>query len=127
MNQVQHRTVETNSIRIHIAEQGVGPLVILCHGFPECWYSWRHQLTALAQAGFHAVAPDMRGYGQTEQPSELEAYDILQLTGDMSALTKSLVAGQCALVGHDWGAAIAAHCALFRPELFRALVLLSVP
>ena len=66
MSQVQHRTVETNGIRMHMAEQGTGPLVVLCHGFPESWYSWRHQLPALAEAGFHAVAPDMRGYGQTD-------------------------------------------------------------
>jgi pimeloyl-ACP methyl ester carboxylesterase len=63
MSQVQHRVVETNGLRLHIAEQGAGSLVVLCHGFPECWYSWRHQLSALAEAGFHAVAPDMRGYG----------------------------------------------------------------
>ena len=65
---VQHRFVETNGIRMHIAEQGSGPLVVLCHGFPESWYSWRHQLPAIAEAGFRAVAPDMRGYGQTDRP-----------------------------------------------------------
>ena len=68
MSQVQHRTVETNGIRMHVAEQGEGPLVVLCHGFPESWYSWRHQLAALAAAGYRAVAPDMRGYGQTDAP-----------------------------------------------------------
>ncbi len=69
MSEVQHRVVETNGIRLHVAEQGEGPLVLLCHGFPESWYSWRHQLRALAEAGFHAVAPDMRSYGQSEAPT----------------------------------------------------------
>jgi pimeloyl-ACP methyl ester carboxylesterase len=71
MNSVKHRVIETNGIRMHIAESGTGPLVLLCHGFPESWYSWRHQLGALAEAGFHAVAPDMRGYGQTERPGQI--------------------------------------------------------
>ena len=74
MSEVQHRVVETNGIRLHVAEQGEGPLVLLCHGFPESWYSWRHQLRALAEAGFHAVAPDMRGYGQSDAPAEIERY-----------------------------------------------------
>jgi pimeloyl-ACP methyl ester carboxylesterase len=76
MSEVGHRTIETNGIRMHIAEQGEGPLVVLCHGFPESWYSWRHQLRALAEAGFHAVAPDMRGYGQTDAPAEIEKYTL---------------------------------------------------
>ena len=79
MSQVQHRVIETNGIRIHIAEQGVGPLVVLCHGFPECWYSWRHQLPALAAAGFHAVAPDMRGYGQSDCPDAIDQYALFHL------------------------------------------------
>jgi pimeloyl-ACP methyl ester carboxylesterase len=73
MSGITHRTVETNGIRMHVAEQGTGPLVIMCHGFPESWYAWRHQLGALADAGFHAVAP-MRGYGQTEAPEDIESY-----------------------------------------------------
>ena len=80
--EAQHRIVETNGIRMHIAEQGSGPTVLLCHGFPECWYSWRHQLSALAAAGFHAVAPDMRGYGQTDAPQEIDRYTLLHLLGD---------------------------------------------
>ena len=71
MTEMKHRIIETNGIRMHFAEQGAGPLVLLCHGFPELWYSWRHQLPALAEAGFRAVAPDMRGYGQTAQPQEI--------------------------------------------------------
>ena len=78
MDNITHCFVETNGIRMHIAEQGEGPLVILCHGFPESWYSWRHQLTALADAGFRAVAPDQRGYGQTDRPEPIEAYHIIE-------------------------------------------------
>ena len=72
MTEITHRTIETNGVRIHLAEAGQGPLVLMCHGFPESWYSWRHQLKALADAGFRAVAPDMRGYGETDRPEEIE-------------------------------------------------------
>jgi pimeloyl-ACP methyl ester carboxylesterase len=112
---------------MHFVEQGQGPLVILCHGFPECWYSWRHQLPALADAGFHVVAPDQRGYGQTDRPEPIEAYNILQLTGDMVGLIHALGEERAIIVGHDWGAPVAWHCALLRPDLFRAITLLSVP
>lgn len=124
---INHRFVDTNGIRMHFVEQGQGPLVILCHGFPECWYSWRHQLPILANAGFHAVAPDQRGYGQTDRPAPLEAYNILQLTGDVVGLMRALGEERAIVVGHDWGAPVAWHCALLRPDLFRAVVLLSVP
>src|SRR5271157_2528652 len=127
MTEVTHRTVETNGIRINLAEAGAGPLIVLCHGFPEGWYSWRHQLPALAAAGFHAVAPDQRGYGRTDRPEPVEAYDIFQLTADIVGLVHALGRDEAVVVGHDWGAAIAWHCALFRPDLFRALGLLSVP
>src|SRR3989475_9255986 len=115
MSQVQHRVVETNGIRIHIAELGVGPLVVLCHGFPECWYSWRHQLPALAEAGYHVVAPDQRGYGQTDRPVPIDAYNIFQLTGDIVGLVHALREDQAVIVGHDWGAPVAWYCALLRP------------
>ncbi|MBH8555203.1 alpha/beta hydrolase [Nostocaceae cyanobacterium CENA357] len=127
MTSVTHRFVETNNIKMHIAEQGQGPLVVLCHGFPECWYSWRYQLSALAEAGFHAVAPDQRGYGQTDQPEPIEAYNIFQLVGDIVGLVDALGEEQAFIVGHDWGAAVAWHCALLRPDIFRAITLLSVP
>src|SRR6201997_3695550 len=81
MTELNHRTIETNGIAMHIAEQGQGPLIVLCHGFPESWYSWRHQLSALAEAGFHAVAPDMRGYGQTDAPREIDQYTLWHLVG----------------------------------------------
>src|SRR4029434_2413148 len=127
MSQVQHRVIETNGIRIHIAEQGVGPLVILCHGFPECWYSWRHQLPALATAGFHAVAPDMRGYGQSDRPEAIDQYTLFHLVGDMVGLLDALGAESAVIAGHDWGAPVAWHAALLRPDRFRAVIGLSVP
>ena len=127
MGDVRHRTVETNGIRMHLAEQGEGPLVLLCHGFPESWYSWRHQLRALADAGFHAVAPDMRGYGRTDQPADIDQYTLLHLVGDMVGLVDALGGGPAVIAGHDWGAPVAWHAALLRPDRFRAVVGLSVP
>ena len=124
---IKHRTVETNGIRMHVAEQGEGPLVVLCHGFPESWYSWRHQLAALAEAGFRAVAPDMRGYGQTDAPTEIESYTQLHLVGDMVGLLDALGAKSAVIVGHDWGGPVAWNSALLRPDRFRAVVGLSVP
>lgn len=127
MSDVRHRTVETNGIRMHVAEQGDGPLVLLCHGFPESWYSWRHQLAALAAEGFRAVAPDMRGYGQTDQPAEIDQYTLLHLVGDMVGLVDALGGGPAVIAGHDWGAPVAWHAALLRPDRFRAVIGLSVP
>ena len=127
MSEVRHRTVETNGIRMHVAEQGDGPLVLLCHGFPESWYSWRHQLAALAAAGFHAVAPDLRGYGQTDRPAEIDQYTLLHLVGDMVGLADALGGGPAVIAGHDWGAPVAWHAALLRPDRFRAVIGLSVP
>jgi pimeloyl-ACP methyl ester carboxylesterase len=124
---VTHRTVETNGIRMHFAEAGAGPLVLLCHGFPESWYSWRHQLPALAAAGFRAVAPDMRGYGGTDRPEAIDQYTIFHLAGDMVGLIDVLGAEQAVIAGHDWGAPVAWHAALLRPDRFRAVIGLSVP
>jgi pimeloyl-ACP methyl ester carboxylesterase len=127
MSAIEYRSVRTNGITMHAAEQGRGPLVILLHGFPEGWYSWRHQLPALAAAGFRAAAPDQRGYGRTDRPGSVEAYDILHLTADVVGLVDALGEKRAVVVGHDWGAAVAWHCALLRPDVFRALGLLSVP
>jgi pimeloyl-ACP methyl ester carboxylesterase len=124
---VQHRTVDTNGIRMHVVEQGSGPLVVLCHGFPELWYSWRHQLPALAAAGFRAVAPDQRGYGGTDRPDDVGAYTILHCAGDIVGLVQALGEREAVIVGHDWGAPVAWTCALVRPDIFRAVALLSVP
>jgi pimeloyl-ACP methyl ester carboxylesterase len=122
-----HRVVDTNGIRMHLAEQGSGPLVLLCHGFPESWYSWRHQLAALAAAGYRAVAPDMRGYGDTARPEDAGSYTILHLVGDLVGVLDALGAESCTVVGHDWGAAVAWNAALLRPDRFRAVAALSVP
>lgn len=127
MSDLSHRTVTANGIAMHVAEQGTGPLVVLLHGFPEGWYSWRHQLPALAAAGVHAVAPDQRGYGRTDRPHPVEAYDILTLTADVVGLVEALGEKQAVVVGHDWGAPVAWHCGLLRPDVFRAVGLLSVP
>src|SRR5438552_15290427 len=125
--EVTHRTVESNGIRMHIAEQGEGPLVVLCHGFPESWHSWRHQLPALAAAGFHAVAPDMRGYGRTDRPEAIEQYTLLHLVGDIVGLLDALGEEQAVVVGHDWGAPVAWIAAMLRPDKVRAVAGLSVP
>ena len=122
-----HHVAEANGIRIHYVEQGTGPLVLLCHGFPESWYSWRHQLRALADAGFRVVAPDMRGYGRTSKPEAIDAYSLLHLTGDMVALLDALGEKQAVIAGHDWGGPVAWHAALLRPDRFRAVIGLSVP
>jgi epoxide hydrolase A/B len=122
-----HRTLEANGIRIHLAEAGEGPLVVLCHGFPESWYSWRWQLKALAEAGFHAVAPDMRGYGETDRPEAIEKYTLFHLVGDIVGVVDALGAERAVVVGHDWGAPVAWNAALLRPDRFRGVVGLSVP
>lgn len=127
MTELNHRFVETNGIRMHIAEQGTGPLVLLCHGFPESWYSWRHQLPALAAAGFHAVAPDMRGYGQTDRPEPVDQYTQLHFVGDMVGLLDALGEETAVIAGHDWGAPVAWNSALMRPDRFRGVIGLSVP
>jgi len=124
---IRHRLVEANGIRLRVAEEGAGPLVVLCHGFPESWYSWRHQLRALAEAGFHAVAPDMRGYGGSDAPAEIDRYTLLHLVGDMVGLIDAMGAEPAVIAGHDWGAPVAWHTALLRPDRVRAVIGLSVP
>jgi pimeloyl-ACP methyl ester carboxylesterase len=127
MPETSQRFIEANGLRLHITEQGSGPLVILCHGFPESWYSWRHQLRDLAEAGFRVVAPDMRGYGRSEQPIEVERYTLLHLVGDMVGLLDALGETHAVIAGHDWGAPVAWHAALLRPDRFRGVIGLSVP
>ncbi|MEV4616980.1 alpha/beta hydrolase [Kitasatospora sp. NPDC049258] len=128
MSEISHRIVRSaGGLPMRIAEAGTGPLVLLLHGFPESWYSWRHQLTALADAGYHAVAPDQRGYGATGGPDEVDRYSILHLAGDALGLIPALGADRAVVVGHDWGAPVAWHTALLRPDLVRGVVGLSVP
>ncbi len=112
---------------MHLAEAGSGPLVVLLHGFPESWYSWRHQFAALADAGFHVVAPDQRGYGQTDRPEAIEAYSTFHLVGDIIGLLDALGEERAVIVGHDWGGPVAWNTALFRPDRVRGVVGLSVP
>ena len=127
MNAPTFAEYQVNGIRMRVAEQGSGPLVLMCHGWPESWYSWRHQMAALAAAGYRAVAPDMRGYGGTEAPMEFDRYTLLHLVGDMVELVEALGQTQAVVVGHDWGAPVAWHAALLRPDIFRAVVGMSVP
>jgi pimeloyl-ACP methyl ester carboxylesterase len=122
---VRHRFVEARGIRFHIAEAGEGPLVVLLHGFPECWYSWRHQLPALAEAGYHAVAPDMRGYNLTDKPRG--GYNIESLVDDVAALIAALGEERAHVVGHDWGGIVAWQVAWRRPEVVRSLVTMNAP
>lgn len=127
MTDITHRTVKTNGINLHIAEAGSGPLVLLLHGWPESWYSWRHQLPALAAAGYHVVAPDVRGYGQSDKPEAIEAYSMKQLVGDAVGLLDALGEKKAIVIGHDWGSALAWSCAALHPDRFRAVVGMSVP
>jgi len=121
------RTISANGIDIFLLEQGEGPLVVLCHGWPELSYSWRHQIPALAAAGFHVAAPDMRGFGRTSAPADINAYSIFDHVGDMVALVAALGEKRAIIVGHDWGAPVAWHAALFRPDVFSAVAGMSVP
>lgn len=125
--ELQHGQVDANGISIHTVSIGEGPLVLFCHGFPESWYSWRHQLPAVAEAGFHAVAMDMRGYGHTSQPNEIASYSLSHLVGDVVGVVAALGERQAVVVGHDWGAPVAWYSALMRPDVFRAVAALSVP
>jgi pimeloyl-ACP methyl ester carboxylesterase len=121
------RTISANGIELFVVEEGKGPLVLLCHGWPELSYSWRHQVPALAEAGFHVVVPDMRGFGRSSAPADIDAYSILDTVGDMVALVAALGEKQAAIIGHDWGAPVAWHAAMFRPDIFTRVGGLSVP
>ncbi len=127
MTEITHRTVETNGINMHLAEQGEGPVVLMLHGFPESWYSWRHQLPALAEAGYHAIAPDVRGYGRSDAPEAIEAYSMKQLTADAVGILDALDVESAVVVGHDWGAPMAWNSAALYPDRFRAVAGMSVP
>ena len=120
-----HRMVEANGIQLHFVEEGTGALVILLHGFPYTWFEWRHQIAALAQAGYRVVAPDIRGFGESGKPASTGDYTILHCAGDVVALLAALGERQAVLVGHDLGAWVAAAAARLRPDLFPALALVS--
>ncbi len=124
---LRHTIVQANEIRLHCVEAGEGPLVLMVHGFPESWYSWRHQLPTIAQAGYRAVAIDVRGYGRSSKPVRLDAYRLMELIGDVVQCVGALGEDKATLVGHDWGAPIVWNSALLRPDLFRGVAGLSVP
>lgn len=125
---IQHRFIHANGLRFHVAECGKGERFILClHGFPECWFSWRYQLPALAEAGYHVWAPDLRGYGQSDRPQRLEDYAIERLMDDVRALIEARGARHVVLVGHDWGALIAWYFAMRFPQHLDRLVIMNVP
>ncbi|KAF8387886.1 hypothetical protein HHK36_026548 [Tetracentron sinense] len=126
MEGIEHRMVSVNGINMHIAEKGQGPVVLFLHGFPELWYTWRHQMVYLASHGYRAVAPDLRGYGDTDAPPSHTSYTTLHIVGDLTALIDFLGQDQVFLVGHDWGAIIAWYFCLFRPDRVKALVNLSL-
>ncbi|XP_077229482.1 epoxide hydrolase 1-like [Tasmannia lanceolata] len=123
---IEHRMVKVNGINMHVAEKGQGPIVLLIHGFPELWYSWRHQIMGLAARGYRAVAPDLRGYGETDAPPTQSSYTVFHIVGDLVALIETLGEDQVFVVGHDWGAYMAWFLCLFRPDRVKALVNLSV-
>jgi pimeloyl-ACP methyl ester carboxylesterase len=126
---LDRRSIPTNGIELSLVEAGAaaGPPVVLCHGFPELAYSWRHQVPALAEAGFHVVAPDMRGYGRTSSPSAVEGYDMVNLADDLVGLLDALDEERGVFVGHDWGAAVAWSLATLHPERVAAVASLGVP
>lgn len=124
---VKFSMIETNGINMRIAEMGEGPLVLLAHGWPESWYSWRHQIVALANAGYRVVAPDMRGYGQTDSPQNVDEFDILHQADDMVGVLDALGEETAVMVGHDWGSIVAWNTVLIHPERFTGLIAMSVP
>lgn len=127
MNAFTQSFIETNGIRLSVAAQGTGPLVLLLHGFPETSYAWRHQLAGLSSAGFRAVAPDLRGFGLSDCPIESGRYATLDIIGDLVGIMDALGETNAVVVGNDWGATIAWQAALLRPDRFRAVVALGVP
>ncbi len=127
MKERNFQLIETNGIRLRAVVEGAGPLVILLHGWPQCWYLWRHQIDPLVEAGFQVAAPDQRGYGGSDCPAEIEDYNIIELTNDVVGIAGALGHEQFIVVGHDWGAPVAWHTALLHPQRVRAVAGLSVP
>ncbi|EXC61613.1 Epoxide hydrolase 2 [Morus notabilis] len=128
MEKIEHTTVPTNGINMHVASIGstTAPAIIFLHGFPELWYSWRHQMISLSSLGYRCIAPDLRGYGETDAPPSPESYTVFHIVGDLVGLLDHLGLDQIFVVGHDWGAVIAWYLCLFRPDRVKALVNMSV-
>lgn len=127
MTDIAHRRIKTNGIAMHVAEAGSGFPVLFCHGFPELWYSWRHQLRALAGGGFRALAPDQRGYGDSDAPADIGAYSVHHLVGDLTGLLDALELEKAVVVGHDWGGIVAWHMALLAPHRVERVVGVNTP
>src|SRR3984893_17233175 len=127
MSEFNHRFVDTNGIRMHVAEAGEGYPVVLCHGFPELWYSWRHQMRALADAGLRAIAPDQRGYGDTGGPEPIEAYTQREIVADLIGMLDAMEIEKCVVVGHDWGGVVAWNAALMAPARIERVIVLNTP
>lgn len=121
------RAIETNGIRLRAAVEGEGPLVVLVHGWPELWYSWRHQIRPLAEAGYRVVAPDVRGYGGSDKPEPVEAYAMTEMMADVMGVIDAFGEERAILIGHDWGAPICWNTAALHPERVSAIAALSVP
>ncbi|KAL4378049.1 hypothetical protein GQ457_02G002470 [Hibiscus cannabinus] len=126
MEVIEHTTVTTNGVSMHYASVGSGLVILFLHGFPELWYSWRHQLLSLSSLGYRCVAPDLRGYGDTDAPASADSYTVFHIVGDLVGLLDTLGVDSVYLVGHDWGAVIAWSFCQFRPDRVKALVNLSV-
>ncbi|HEV2132446.1 MAG TPA: alpha/beta hydrolase [Longimicrobiaceae bacterium] len=122
-----HREAMVNGIRLHYVEAGAGPLVVLLHGFPEFWYAWRHQIPALAAAGFRVIAPDLRGYNRSERPQEVGSYQMPALLGDVVGLIRHAGEERATVAGHDWGGIIAWNLAMHHPEVLEKLIVLNAP
>jgi pimeloyl-ACP methyl ester carboxylesterase len=127
MSEITHRFVSANGLRMHVAEAGTGYPVVMCHGFPELWYSWRHQMRALASAGLRAIAPDQRGYGDTGGPDAIEAYTQREIVADLTGMLDALGIEKCVVVGHDWGGAVAWNAALMAPARIERVIALNTP
>ncbi len=127
MSEIKHSFVRTNGIKMHVAQIGEGFPVVFCHGFPEMWYSWRHQMKAIAEAGFRAIAPDQRGYGETEAPAPIEAYTQRKLVGDIVGMLDALGIGRCVIVGHDWGGMVAWNTALMARDSVERVIGINTP
>ncbi|HKD69578.1 MAG TPA: alpha/beta hydrolase [Candidatus Binataceae bacterium] len=127
MSEFIHRFVKTNGIRMHLVEAGQGYPVVFCHGFPELWYSWRHQLRALSEAGFRAIAPDQRGYGETDCPQRVEDYRVSELVADIVGMLDALKIETCAIVGHDWGGFVVWHAAMRAPGRIARVAAINTP
>ena len=127
MEDVTHHYAENQGVKLHYAALGEGPLVVMIHGFPDFWYTWRNQMPALADAGFRVAAIDLRGYNLSDKPKGTEQYAMPLLVGDIAAVVKAESRERAVIVGHDWGAAVAWQVAMHMPDMVEKLVILNVP